>query len=258
MAWRSRRMFRRRRGVRKRPMRRKSFLRRRLRKFHRRAIYYQPHPKNLLRHYRYATTIVLDLTNAQHLTGFAQYVFRANGTYDPDSTGTGHYCPGFFEDSKFWRNYVVHRSKIRCHYMLQGEDEPAWPIYVGLLKESHQHQWIDCKDIIENKVGQYRLTSTSEGGHRPVKCYMTYNAKKDWGVTNVNDNKEELGSIINNVPTKQMYFTVWANSITIPPLGSTYKVFVTVTIDYWVKLSDRNPEFLPRDTQPPIQDPNNE
>ncbi|HIB64067.1 MAG TPA: hypothetical protein EYO33_02820 [Phycisphaerales bacterium] len=58
-------------------------------------------------------------------TDVIQQAFRANGMYDPNSTGVGHQPRGFDEFMKVYKTFTVLGSSISVTYMYEGYNGPT-------------------------------------------------------------------------------------------------------------------------------------
>lgn len=70
-------------------------------------------PQKKVVKFRYVDTISMNIGSAG---GATSHIFRANGMYHPDVTGTGHQPRGFDQWSTFYTQYCVIASKIRVTF----------------------------------------------------------------------------------------------------------------------------------------------
>lgn len=209
----------------------KSFVRKKKKKMGTVSFLRQPTlmPDALLVKMRYVETIHL----APSVTG-AAHIFRANSVYDPNLTGVGHKPNGNNQLSAFYDHYTVLGSKINIKTSTAAPSTtPSYACGVYLADDSAAITTYDT--IAEQGKGRYKISTSGDGS---INLSNTFSAKKYFGVTDTDDNRDlrgVMGSAGTNPPEEAM-FVVWAQSMT---GGATSNVDIIVQIEYICKLQER-------------------
>lgn len=187
--------------------------------------------------------------------GSSSYIFRANGCYDPNQTGTGHQPHGFNELSVLYENYQVLSSTIEA-VLFPGNTTTAivsgtgqvipeimgsvFAVAVRDTTTSLTGLLVTMTDILErpNIITKY-VNSNSD----PVTIRSSFSMPKWYGRTrDLND--EEVTGTANSDPTDQVLYHIIlaANNGSFNLPGHQ----VNVRIKYKVRWF--NPKNLPQST----------
>jgi len=186
-------------------------------------------PKMLKFKHKYASQI--DLSPGASMS---HYLFRANGMYDPDYTGTGHQPMYFDQMSALYNHYTVIGSKIKYTVVPAGTTvQVPYKVITWINDDAATVGNIDA--LAENKFAKQRICG---GGINPTKVVVTntWSAKKFFGGS-IMANDQLQGS--NGAdPTEVSYFQLTIRSI---DGVSTVNVHVIVEIEYvavWKELKE--------------------
>lgn len=178
---------------------------------------------------RYVQDVLLSSTSG----AVSLYQFRANSIYDPDYTGAGHQPMRFDEMAKFYANYTVVGSKITIKHLGNSSGVIAQKLIV-YLNDTNVTGLTYLNDLIEQGRCKYMLTSDNSSGSAQRKLSLGFSAKKFFGVTNVKDNEERIGSAVTGNPSDQALFVIGMQPI---DGTSTCYSWVNVTVEYLVWFS---------------------
>lgn len=168
----------------------------------------------------------------------ADYVFSANGMYDPNISGIGHQPLGFDQWMTFYDHYTVVGSKISVTLHSSGDTNIASNSgYIGLLlMDSSTSQTGTSHDyLIEQGKTSYKPYGESSSSGGIVKLFRKMGTKKFFGRKNVMDNSDLRGSASAN-PAEQNYWHLWVS-----PINLSYDpvaVYITVKITYTAILTE--------------------
>lgn len=168
--------------------------------------------------------------------GMAQWFFSANGIYDPDITGIGH--QPYLRDtwSALYNHYVISRSSMKCTFVRDADDSPTVPCMVGCVIADDTTIPVDYYTLMEGRRGTVKLLPSSADVQRSTNT--SFNAKKFFTVSDVNDNQNRIGAAVgtNPDPAKQQdqaYYCVFAQTMdqtaTTPVLNVLIEMTYTVT-----------------------------
>lgn len=162
-------------------------------------------------------------------TGVIQeYIYRANGCFDPNQTAVGHQPMGFDQWALLFNHYAVLGSKITVKVL--NDNTTTSPAIVGVyLSDGKSMSYTTATEFMEAKKGQYRMISP--GQSKSISLVNKFSAKRFFNVTNVNDNQERLGAAPTADPTEQAYFHIWYQTLD----SNTDKIECAVTIEYIVQ-----------------------
>jgi len=179
---------------------------------------------------RYVTKI--ELTPV--LGALRDYIFRANSLFDPDQTGAGHQPMGRDTWATLYNHYVVLGSKITIEASQQEASGSVSNIAaVGVyLNDSITIAYTDMTEYAEARRGQYKLVNSRQT--KPAKLSNSFSAKNFFNITDVKDNKSEIGALVGFNPTEAAYYHVWGQTMD----SSTTVITYIVTIDYIVSFSE--------------------
>jgi len=132
------------------------------------------------------------------------YVYSANGLYDPDITGTGHQPMAFDQLMLSFDHYCVTRSRITVNFRNQ---HATYIISAGISLNGSSAPVTSYVALVENgEMVRVRLN-----GQGLADCMATLvlpiSIAKFGSVTDLLDNPEYHGTIAAN-PTEQSYFNI--------------------------------------------------
>lgn len=167
-------------------------------------------PRNLMGDMFKATLNYLeyDITVNPTLGGVvAEYVFSANGLFDPNITGTGHQPLGFDQLMTFYSHYTVIASKIIVRFNNADTNNNQ---LVGVYCHPDATALTDPRVIIENGYGVYTVLS-KEGVGDSSQATMSdqVSIAKFMGRPNILSEDDLRGSAVAN-PADQCFWHVWA------------------------------------------------
>lgn len=166
--------------------------------------------------------------------GPQNYLFSANGMYDPNYTGTGHQPMYFDQVGALYNHYCVIGSKITIRAVPQGTSvQNPYKIVLWVNDDTNVSPTVD--GIMEFKGAKTRLCT---GGINPSQIVLTqsWSAKKYFGGSPL-ANTNLQGTTSSN-PIEQSYY-----NITLRTLDgiSTVSVWFQVQIEYiaiWKELKE--------------------
>lgn len=185
-----------------------------------------PFPLRMQNHLRYCEEFQVVLDGS----GFGSYLFRTNGLYDPNYTGTGHQPMYFDKLTAIYNHYHVTASKCK-----------ATVVRTGTASSVQMAMYIDddtvtsCSAIstaFERPGSKTSYSNPSQGVQRSSTCY--WNGQYAFG-GNVIDN-DTLKGTGSSDPTEQQYFVINLEGNGV----DTINVFVE--IDYTVTWSELKSE----------------
>lgn len=136
----------------------------------------------------------------------ANYVFSANGLYDPNITGTGHQPRGFDQLMTLYDHYVVIASKITIWASLADVNN-AGIISVRLLDGATTAS--NPNDILENRFVKTKILSPEGSGPNSSVITMKCNPNSFLGRSKPLSDPDLKGDVSNN-PAEQAFFHVSA------------------------------------------------
>lgn len=165
--------------------------------------------------------------------------FRANSVYDPDFTGTGGQPMNHDLYASLYDHYVVLGAKITVTAYSQTSlgGSPA-VLYIDVL-DSSTASATGYIEAMERRRCRSIVLPTRET-NRNNRLSNWFSSKKFFGVTDVDDNRDNLGSVKLGNPSEQCLFEVGV----MPMDGVTNidPVNCLVQIDYIVKWSEPIPQ----------------
>lgn len=174
--------------------------------------------------------------------GAADYVFSANGLYDPNITGTGHQPYAFDTSMTLYNHATVIGSKIKVSMWNNQTALPVWLIVA--LRDSAASLTATPSDNLREQPGVVsRLSSPGGNGSSSDLIVVTnrFSAKRFFRARDVVGSEEFRNTAAAN-PTEQAYFHVC-----IAPQNGTDDLglqTLNVEIEYIVVLHE--PKILPQ------------
>lgn len=154
-----------------------------------------------------------------------QYVYSANGIYDPNITGAGHQPLGFDQLMLVYDHYVVIGSKLTVR--LQNTDGSRNAMVILQLQDNPTVN-TDLENVIENGTCTYRMLGPATSGTDTALLKMSCNPAKFLGRSKPMSDSDLRGSSSSN-PTEQAYFVLSAQA---SDETDTAQVFAVVTLEY--------------------------
>lgn len=221
-----------------RPYKRKTtaFRRRRVYRrpaFRRSKIGYGPMPRTKVVTMQYIRRYTL--TTAAQL---AVQVMNANSIYDPDNTGVGGQPLGFDQWSVFFKHYCVLWSRCSVRFCNPAGTHTS-VVGVYLNGDNTVAPYTDFHEVMEAKRGSSRVIGIDLKQYG-LRC--NYSPKKFFGIRDLKDNMDQLGSLITGSPATPCYYIIWAQCAD-GAAAETLDAIVTVTYRvYWT-----HPNEIPLD-----------
>jgi len=136
-------------------------------------------------------------------TGVQDYVYSANGLYDPNITGTGHQPYGFDQIMPFYNHYTVIGSVCKV-YCANNQDIPIG-VGVALRDDATTFNDIETSVILEQPGVNFMHYGVRNG--QPAKALIkTFSARKFFGRPPLLDSIYRGTASAN--PNEQAYFHV--------------------------------------------------
>lgn len=155
------------------------------------------------------------------------YVFSANGAYDPDITGTGGQPMGFDQMMAYYNHYTVLRSRIRV--IAVNTSTTIMPTF-GLYVSGATTVTSVIEQLVEN--GDCEFVWLKYAGMNGCSCTLTrsIDCAKFQGIDDVLDDPNMRGDGASN-PTEQSYFhlTTW-NSVSATQVTSNFQAVIEFDI----------------------------
>ncbi len=154
----------------------------------------------------------------------ANYVYSANGLYDPNITGTGHQPDGFDQMMLFYNHYVVTSAKITVNFR---NTSATYPMTVAISVNSSPTAITDAVRIAESGYVVRDTIGILGSGANCKTLSMTCDMSRYSGIPVLRDAPEYRGDVSNN-PTEQTYFNVSSWEL----IGNNNTVTCEVLIEY--------------------------
>lgn len=179
----------------------------------------QPFPKQLFNTLRYVSQTPLTVT-----LGSARHIFRANGMFDPDQTGSGHQPLYFDTLMAVYQHYTVLRSRIKITPMPESALSTSNLLYV-IKEDADVTPTVTAYEALEFPYVSSAITPGARGQDQ-VSISKTWSAVRTFG-GNPQSNPDLQGTIASD-PTEQSYFTLMVRD---PVLGNGI-IDLVVEIEY--------------------------
>jgi len=167
------------------------------------------------------------------LGGIANYLWKANGIYDPNTTGGGHQPLYFDQFAALYDHWYVVGSKVRFRIL----PVPGNTTNIGVATFVNDDGTVLGTDItMVAEQHKAKMTSFGVNVERPQILTLNYSAKKTYGGTIVGNSKQEGSS--SNDPTELSYYALSFQSL---DFATSASINVEVEIDYivvWTELRD--------------------
>lgn len=161
--------------------------------------------------------------------GSGFYVYRMNGLYDPDFTGSGHQPLGYDQWSAFYSRYLVYGSKVILSPVATVTD----PIRVAVFpSESSAPTFSSPSAFFEQPYGKMvTFGNTTSSIKRVLVNYMSIKKLEGNPLDSLN-----YSAPIGADPARTLYWQCRSNSLT---SGDISSVKFSITIIYYVKFFRR-------------------
>lgn len=159
------------------------------------------------------------------------HIFRANGVYDPDSTGVGSQPMGRDE----WAALFNHTCVVRCRmtaYPIFGSPGDVQSTYGVTISDDGTTPYSDWTGYSEAKKGSVKFHSTYE--RDPGKVISYYDAKKFYNLKDIKDNVDRVGAAVGANPSEGAFFDLWFQTLD----GSTNSIQFACVLDYVIDWSE--------------------
>jgi len=167
----------------------------------------------------------------------AQHIFKANGLYDPNTTGVGHQPMGFDQWSLFYNHYTVIGSKITATFNTPSTAFTG--LLIGINLNDDVNMSTDALTVMEQGLTKYRLGNfnTTAGGGNGLTISRTFSNKKFFKIKNPSDNINRTGAPITADPTELANYIIFFGA---PPGDTTdfTSLNAVIKIEYIVIFSE--------------------
>jgi len=161
------------------------------------------------------------------------YSWRANGVYDPDLTGTGHQPMGRDTYAALYNHCCVINSAVNLKFVSQDHTyASACPCGV-LLHEDGTLSASSGTALIEQGASSWTVTSLR--ATTPVMLGKTYDAKEWFGIKDIEDNMDRIGSPVGSNPTEIAAFSFWCQPGATTASGGLYLIVNIVYDVLWTE-----------------------
>lgn len=168
----------------------------------------------------------------------AQYMYSANGLYDPDISGTGHQPIGFDQMMQFYNHYTVIACKIK---VMIYNDSDSNDVIVALDLNDNTPSAPNMSTLIENgSVKWRRLARQGNDGSQIQNPRSSCVLSKGVSIRKYFSRKvmssDQLRGNAGSNPNDQVYFKIYVGNA----MGSADAVSIrfTVQLDYIAILSE--------------------
>lgn len=199
-----------------------------------------PMPTSLDVSFKYVDRITIDAAGSGAI---ANYIFSANGMYDPDVTGTGHQPTGFDQwlgtssTTGFYNHYHVYKSEIKVTASSQAADNTGQAVVLlGLSDDTTVG--IDFNTLLENPTYKALHIGSVGSGRDTASMSHVADMPRYFGIPRDSIYaKDDLRGIYSSNPAEGVFFilAVGSNNPTVNPAA----VALVVEIVYHAHLSER-------------------
>jgi len=104
---------------------------------------------------RYCEQIV---PSAMSTYSTSKYWFKANGIYDPNTTGTGHQPYGFDQWMAIYNHFFVNKATIRVTAFIQGDSSSNSTIWMGIYDDDDGSNSLTVENLAEGGIRKRNAT----------------------------------------------------------------------------------------------------
>lgn len=182
-------------------------------------------PKQIITTIRYCDVLALNVSSL----ATASQNYRANGIFDPDSTGTGHQPMYRDQYAGIYDHYVVLGSKIEVKFHSNATN----PTLVTLNGDDDSTVSTTDTTRMEANNGVFTWVQAIGSDGTNASLFMTYSPNSDLGIDAKADGAAR--TLVSADPAEQWYFCIRAIQFASTALQTVY---ATVEIEYTVKFSE--------------------
>jgi hypothetical protein len=135
------------------------------------------------------------------------YVFSANGVYDPNITGGGHQPAGFDQYMALYEKFTVTKSTIKCVFSNTDQQNTGHAI-IGIINRDLNLALTDPRVYIENGACKWEVLNI-RGTGTGVKTITQAMNIADFATNKIMDDDTFSGSDAAN-PAENLYYYVFA------------------------------------------------
>lgn len=152
-----------------------------------------------LRYYDYKTP-------SASATTLAGYHFKANGIYDPDTTGIGHQPLGFDQYTPIYNHWVVIGARLKATFTYRDDvGDTVHPIMVGIYDDDDGTNALTYSSVVEGTDRRkYNYLTTNNDR---VDVYSRWRSVKTFGNAPLSDPSQRGSTTADPSETHQWY--VW-------------------------------------------------
>lgn len=184
-------------------------------------------PRSVMVKLRYSQTISLN----PGIGTASNYVFKANDTYDPDTTGVGGQPKGRDQWVTFYNHQTVYGSKITAHFSNQNNE----PIVGGITLKDDAVTDSNIDSLKEDSESVWKYIAGKSGGPTEKNVSKTFSCRKFFNVKNPKDSTD-LSAPVTTSPSELAQYHIWvAAQDETTDVGTVY---INVIIEYIVLFSE--------------------
>lgn len=187
-------------------------------------------PRQLKITHRYAESF--DLTSTSGTVAY--YNFKANGMYDPNTTGTGHQPLYFDELSGIYNHYMVVGSKITYTFGAMSATNGGARM-AAFINDDNTQTPTNINNVVEQSSGSRVVVLPYGASYQPGPVTLYWSARKEFGATGLS--KDSITGSPSADPVDQSQFTLALQA----DGAGTVTVGFTVVIEYiaiWFETKD--------------------
>ncbi len=171
-----------------------------------------------------------ELSGTAGLVG--QYVFTANGLYDPNITGTGHQPMGFDTMMLYYEQYTVLNSRITVRAVGNGAQAACLSVCLAPDTTASALPGLVENGLIISRVVEARGGTSNGTGTRIVRIDLPCDVAKYFGRKSRNDlvDTTDLSGTVAANPVEQVYYLI--NAWTFANFADNFSVQCEVIIEY--------------------------
>lgn len=166
----------------------------------------------------------------------SSYIFRANGIFDPNYTGTGHQPMGRDTWATLYNHYLVTGSRVKVDYLTTVGG--YYPVSFGVM--THDSGTVTATNpgtLIEQGLSTHKEVIIGSIANGPsLTLRHEFDASKFFGMKAGADMIYDLGAQVGQSPAEEAFFALWVGGLTGSDTLGT--VNMCVTIDYDVVFTE--------------------
>lgn len=156
------------------------------------------------------------------------YLYRLNGVYDPDATGTGSQPPGYDNISGMYQNYRVLWAKYKVKALYTSGTSQLSAVW----STTNASAPTSLQAAMSQSDAEVLCHSTTGAGQTVMKKYISM--AKAFGVEPAEiETDSDYGSLASTVPVRQAYLAIYTgNSSGSTTSVCTYVVQITYGVEW--------------------------